>query len=73
MFLRGLLKDKKTKLSYSNGLRKLHLSSLFSDGGNRTAHKTCLNLSINYQETQKNARSYFPFPKRLKQELFSNQ
>ena len=44
---------KKTKLVYSNGLSKVHLPSPFSDGGNRTAYKTCLQLSINYQEIKK--------------------
>ena len=43
---------RKKKLVYSNGLIQVHLSSPFSDGGSRTAHKTCLKLSINYQETQ---------------------
>ena len=54
MYFRRLFTDKKTKLVYSNGLSQVHLSSPFIDGGNRTAYKTCLKLSINYQETQKN-------------------
>ena len=42
MYLRRLFSDKKTKLVYSNGLSQVHLSSLFSDGDNRTAYKKCL-------------------------------
>ena len=50
MYFTRLFIDKKTKLVYSNGLSQVHLSSSFSDGGNRTVYKTCLKLSI---ETQK--------------------
>ena len=52
MYFRRVFGDKKTKLAYSNGLSQLHLSSAFSSGGKRTAHKTCLKLSI---KTQKSA------------------
>ena len=50
MYFKRLFSDKKTKLVYSNGLRQLHLSSPFSDGGNRTLYKTSLKSSI---ETKK--------------------
>ena len=50
MYFTRLFIDKKTKLVYSNGLSQVHLSSPFSDGGNRKVYKTCLKLSI---ETQK--------------------
>ena len=53
MYFRRLFNGKKTNLLYSNGLSQIHLSGPFSDGDNRTAYKTCLKLSINYQETQK--------------------
>ena len=53
MYFRRLFSDKKTKLVYSNGLSQVHLSSPFSNGDNRTRHKTCKKLSTNYQETQK--------------------
>ena len=46
IYFRGLFSDKKTKLIYSNGLSQVHLSSPFSDGGNRKVYKTCLKLSI---------------------------
>ena len=51
IYFRGLFDDKKTKLVYSNGLIQIHLSSPFSDGGNRTAYKTCLKLSTETQKT----------------------
>ena len=53
MYFRRLFSDKKTKLVYPNGLSQVHLSSPFSNGDNRTRHKTCKKLSTNYQETQK--------------------
>ena len=37
IYSRGLFSDKKTKLIYSNGLSQVHLSSPFSNGGNRKA------------------------------------
>ena len=46
----------KTELVYSNGLSQVHLSSPFSDGGNRTAYKTCLKSSIETQKTQASQR-----------------
>ena len=52
MYFRRLFSDNKTELVYSNGLRQVHLSSPFTDGGNRTAYKTCSKLSV---ETQKSA------------------
>ena len=54
MDFRRLFSDKKTKLVYSNGLSQVHLSSPFSDAGNRTAYNTCLQLSI---ETQKKTQA----------------
>ena len=54
MYFRGLLRDKKTKLVYSNGLSQVHLSSPFSDGDNKTTFKTCFKLSI---ETHKKKTS----------------
>ena len=50
MYFRRLFSANKTKLVYSNGLSQVHLSSPFSDGGNRTVYTTCLKLTI---ETQK--------------------
>ena len=52
LLFRGLFSDDKTKLVYSNGPSQVHLSSPFSDGGNSTAYKTCLKLSIETQKTQ---------------------
>ena len=68
MYFRWLFTDKKTKLVYSNGLSLLYLSSPFSDSGNRTAYKTCIKLSINYQDTQKNAA----YPKKIPYEILQN-
>ena len=42
MYFRQLFSGKKTKLVYSDGLSQVHLPSPFSDGGNRTTYKTCL-------------------------------
>ena len=52
MYFRRLFSDKKTKLVYSNGLSQVHLSSPFTDGGIRIAHKTFLKLSIETQKKQ---------------------
>ena len=52
MYFRRVFIDKKTKLVYLNGLGQVHLSSPCNDGGNKTAHKICLKISI---ETQKSA------------------
>ena len=49
MYFRRVFIDKKTKLVYSNGLGQVHLSSPFNDGGNKTAHKICLKISIETQ------------------------
>ena len=57
MYFRRLFRDKKTNLVYSNGLSQIPLSRPLSAGGNRTAYKTCLKLSINYQETRKTQAS----------------
>ena len=56
IYFGGLFSDKKTKLVYSNGLTQVHLSSPFSDGGNRTTYKTCLKLSTETQKTEANQR-----------------
>ena len=56
MYFRRPFSDKKTKLVYSNGLSQVHLSSPFSDGGNRKAYKTCLKLSIETRKTQASQR-----------------
>ena len=56
IYFRGLFSDKKEKLVYSNGLSQVHLPSPFTDGGNRTAYKTCLKLSIETQKTQVSQR-----------------
>ena len=53
---RGLFSDKETKLVYFNGLSQVHLSTPFSYGGNRTAYKTCLKLSIETRKTQASQR-----------------
>ena len=37
-------------------MSQVHLSSLFSDGGNRTEYKTCLKLSIETRKSEANQR-----------------
>ena len=53
MHLKRLFSDKKTKLVCLNGPSQVHFPCPFSEGSNRTTHKTCLKLST---ETHKKRR-----------------